>query len=337
MYVAQPYERQSRPRSWSIFPFLAQSSQLLFCPCMTFARIAKFGLLASGISVFIALTLILFWGPRMSIEFAGGTLMEVQVPEGKTVDDVKGAIASLKTEEPIANPSVTQIRSTLGTSLILRMRALSNDEHVALLEHLQETVGEVTELKFATIGPSVSASLRRNSLWALGIAAFAIILYLAFSFRKVPRRVSSWKFGVIAVVTCIHDLLIMTGVFVVISRFTSFEMDTLFITALLSIMGYSVNDTIVIFDRIRENLMAENKRRDFEELVTQSLKQTLLRTLNTGTGALIMLLMLTIFGAESIRWFTLALIIGTIVGTYSSFFVAAPMLMVWRGKNDDRR
>lgn len=262
--------------------------------------------------------------------------MEIQIPEAKQKEDLTAALQSFKTEEAIDNPSLTQINGTLGKSWVLRLRALSNDEHVALLEHLSTTLGTVTELKFTTIGPSVSASLRKNSAWALTVAAVAIILFLAYSFRKVPRRVSSWKFGVIAVLTCLHDLILVTGIFVVISHFTSFEVDTLFVTALLSIMGYSVNDTIVIFDRIRENLIAQEKNRDFGALVTESLRQTLLRTLNTGTGALIMLLILTVLGAESIRWFTLTLIIGTVIGTYSSFFVAAPLLLVWQ-KYQERR
>ncbi len=304
---------------------------------MSFVKLSKGFLLASAVLVVASLLLIFTWGPKMSIEFAGGTLMEIQIPQDKTKADLSAAIASFETEEPITNPALTQLSSTLGTSWVMRMRALSNDEHVALLAHMDETLGDVSELKFTTIGPSVSASLRRNSAWALGVAALAIILFLAYSFRKVPRRVSSWKFGVIAVLTCLHDLLLVTGIFVVVSHFTSFEVDTLFVTALLSIMGYSVNDTIVIFDRIRENLINQEKNSDFGTLVTTSLRQTLLRTLNTGTGALIMLLILTILGAESIRWFTLALIIGTIIGTYSSFFVAAPLLLVWQSKQERRR
>lgn len=303
---------------------------------MTFVKLSKGFLLASAVLVVASLVLIFAWGPKMSIEFAGGTLMEIQVPQDKAKEDLATAIASFEAEEPITNPALSQLNSTLGTSWVLRMRALSNDEHVALLAHLDKTLGDVNELKFTTIGPSVSASLRRNSAWALGVAAIAIILFLAYSFRKVPRRVSSWKFGIIAVLTCLHDVLLVTGIFVVISHFTSFEVDTLFITALLSIMGYSVNDTIVIFDRIRENLINQEKNVDFGELVTTSLRQTLLRTLNTGTGALIMLLILTILGAESIRWFTMALIIGTVIGTYSSFFVAAPLLLMWQKKQERR-
>lgn len=255
--------------------------------------------------------------------------MELQLPEGKTDADLRAALGSFPREAgSLSEASISRTR--MGT-LFVRTQTLGNDEHTALMAHLQTSIGEVTELQYTTIGPTVGASLKQRSFWALFAASVAIVLYLAAAFRKIPKSLSPWTFGLAAIVALVHDILITVGIFTILSHYTTFQVDTLFVTALLSIMGYSVSDTIVIFDRIRDNLNEMGKRAGtMQEVADMSLKQSFSRTVNTGLGALIMLFALFFFGSESIRWFMLALIIGTIIGTYSSYFVATPLLVLWR-------
>lgn len=292
---------------------------------MSFIGASRFLLPLSLVLSIGSLVLLVYPGPRLGVEFTGGTLMEIQLPEGKTKDDLESALADLTLEErALGNVALS---STRDQSVFIRSRALGNEEHLALGKHIEKTLGPSPELQFTTIGPTVGRSLRLRALWAIAIASLAIILYLAFAFRKIPKRLSPWTFAISAIIATLHDTLVTLGIFTIMSHMTSFEMDLLFVSALLSIIGYSVNDTIVVFDRIRDNLFLDTHREDFTALTERSLRQTLTRTINTGTGALIMLFALFFFGAESIRWFVLTLIVGTIVGTYSSFFVAAPLLV----------
>jgi len=300
---------------------------------MSFFKIAKACLVFSTLLVIASLVLLFVPGPRYSIEFTGGTMMEVQLPEGKTKEELEAQVQTFKpTGEPLENTSVLAVHGEKGDSFIIRMRPLSNEEHVSLLGHLETAFGkeQVKELQFNTIGPSVSASLAKRSIIALIVASAAVVIYLAFSFRNIPRKLNPWKFGMLAVAAFMHDVIITAGIFVIISHFTTFEVDTLFVTALLTILAYSANDTIVIYDRIRANLTYENRSEDFNTSVVRGLKECLTRTLHTTMSSLIMLFSIFFLGADSIQWFILALIIGTFIGTYSSYLVAAPLLVFWK-------
>ncbi len=309
-----------------LFSLLTVAARL---SAMSFLRLSRFFVPLSVLLVALSIALMLKPGPRFSIEFTGGTLVEVNLPTGMTKDGLLAMVEEFKpsTGVPIQNIAAA---STKDGTVMLRMRNLSNEEHLELLSHLRSKAGEITERQYTTIGPTVGASLKSRAGWALLVASAAIIIYLAAAFRKIPGRLSPWSFGMAAVVALIHDIVITMGIFIIIGWYTTFEVDTLFVSALLSIMGYSVNDTIVIFDRIRSNLLADGKREALPSIVDRSLRETLTRTLNTGTGALIMLFVLFFFAAESIRWFILTLIIGTVIGTYSSFFVASPLLVWWQ-------
>jgi preprotein translocase subunit SecF len=298
----------------------------------SFVKASRFLLPLSAIAVVGSGVLFFNPGPEVSIEFTGGTLMEVNLPEGKTDADLRASLSSFTSSGiTLAGAGLSQTRTG---SWFVRSQTLSNDQHTALVAHLNQTLGSVQELQYTTIGPTVGASLKQRSFWALLAASIAIVVYLAATFRKVPKSLSPWAFGVNAIIAVVHDIIITVGIFTILSWYTTFQIDTLFITALLSIMGYSVSDTIVIFDRVRDNLIEEGKRmNNFGELADRSLKQSFMRTINTGLGALIMLIALFIFGTESIRWFILALIIGTLVGTYSSYFVATPLLVFWKSRS----
>ena len=298
---------------------------------MSFLRLSRIFLPISIVLVIASLVLLVAPGPTMSIEFTGGTLMEIALPDGKTKDDLRGALATFRDGEgSLANASITTTKS--GTEFV-RTPTLTNEEHQALLAHVQSTLGNVQEMQYTTICPTVGRGLKTRAFWALFTASIAIIAYVAFAFRKIPKSLSPWRFGLAAIIAVIHDVTITVGIFAILSTFTTFQVDTLFVSALLSIMGYSVSDTIVIFDRIRDNLILEGSRGDFSEIIERSLRQSLSRTLNTGLGALIMLSALFFFGSENIRWFMLALIVGTVIGTYSSFFVATPLLAFWKKRS----
>lgn len=284
-----------------------------------------------------SIVLLIYPGPNLSIDFTGGTLMEVRIPSSATKDDLANALSSLvlfpEEEDQKTTIGNFSISATKGSTMLIRMRDITNPEHLKLQTHLNETLGETEELQFTTIGPTVGASLKKRSLWALAIASIAIVLYIAFAFRKVPRKLSPWRFGIIAVITLLHDVLITVGIFIILSQITSFEFDTLFVTALLTILGYSVNDTIVIFDRIRDNLLTQHSGEEFYIVADRSLKQSVTRSINTSVSTLIMLSALFILGSESIKWFVLTLMVGAIIGTYSSLFLATPLLVYWKKKN----
>lgn len=294
-----------------------------------FLKLAKFFLPLSAILSLASVIALVYPGPNLSIEFTGGTLMEIELSPEHTKEEFTESLNTFAPVEPLGTLSLFGAQREGGQSFLLRLRLLTNEEHLALLSHLTKDFGSLKELKFTTIGPSVSATLKEKAFIALACASAAIILYIALAFRKVPRRLNSFRFGIVAIIAPLHTILILVLIFTILSYLTTFQVDTLFVTALLSVMGYSVNDVIVILDRIRDNVLLVRGKGDFEELAERSLQQTLRRTLNTGLGALIMLFSLLFFGSESIRWFILAMILGTFIGTYSSYFIATPLLVLW--------
>lgn len=299
---------------------------------MSFLRAAKYLFPLSVIAIVTSLALFVVPGPRLSIEFTGGTLMEVRVPESVTREALSETLNKYDWKD--AGSESISVAKTANGTYFLRTPTLTPEEHVTLLGQLTTAFPELDEVQYTSIGPTVGASLKSRAVTALAVAALAIIVYLTLAFRKVPRDLSPWSFGLAAVAALLHDLILVGGIFTILSHTTSFQMDTLFVSALLSIMGYSVMDTIVIFDRIRENLAIEGRRESFAAVTEKSLIQTLSRTMSTAAVTLIMLACLFLFGAESIRWFMLALILGTVIGTYSSFFIATPLIVYLRRKDN---
>ncbi len=297
---------------------------------MSFIKLSRFFLPLSGLLVLASLAVFIYPGPHVSIEFTGGTLMEMGVPAGKTQADLAEAVTSFKQNDKNLEASLS--RTKTGTYFV-KTPTLTNDEHTALIKHMTEKLGKFDELQYTTIGPSVGANLKQRAFWALLVASIAIMAFVAFSFRKIPRSLNPWTFGAAAILALVHDIILLLGVFTILSYYTTFQIDTLFITALLSIMGHSVSDTIVIFDRIRETLAHSDKHETIAHTADKALHACISRTINTGLGMMVMLISLFIFGSESIRWFMLALILGTIVGMYSSYFVATPLLVLWKKKS----
>ncbi len=222
-----------------------------------------------------------------------------------------------------------QTQTASGNSLIIETVSLSKEQHDKLLADLKSKVGDFTETNYDSIGPVIGKELSKNAFWQLLFVSLGIVFYIGYAFRKVTRPVTSWRFGWAAVIALLHDLLFVLGVFSVLGHFKGVEVDSLFVTAMLTVLGFSVHDTIVVFDRIRENLRV-HAGQSIEFVVNHSIAQTLVRSLNTSLTVLFVLLSLLLFGGETIRYFVLALFVGIIVGTYSSIFIASPVLVLWQ-------
>jgi len=228
------------------------------------------------------------------------------------------------------------IQKAGGDGVILRTKDLTEEERLGVMSSLAlgDTV-KIEEKRFNSIGPVIGEELKSKALWGLILVIIAIILFVAFSFRKVSElgkeSVSSWKYGMVAILALIHDISIPTGIFVILGHFyIDYQIDILFVTALLAILGFSVNDTIVVFDRVRENLKNSLKGETFEQIVGKSLSQTFARSINTSLTVLIALGSLFFFGGETTKQFALVLVFGVTFGTYSSIFLASPLLVTWQ-------
>ena len=279
----------------------------------------------------LAIIAIIIWGLNFGIDFTGGSLLEVKFLQARpTVSEVQEKLTDLELGSLIVQPVGED-------SMILRFQDTSEEKHQEILNRLNELVpnsnpsqegnSEVEELRFDSVGPSIGQELKRKSIAAIIIVLIAIVLYIAWAFRKVSKPIASWKYGLTAVITLFHDVMIVVGVFAVLGKFAGMEINTAFVAAILTVLGYSVNDTIVVFDRIRENLPRSDE--DFEGTVNISVNQTLRRSINTSITTLLVLLAVFFFGGPTIRDFVLALSIGVFIGTYSSIFLASPVLVVW--------
>lgn len=282
----------------------------------------KIWYLISAILILPGIAALIVWHLNFGIDFTGGTLLEVQFNKNITVNEVKNSLNGLN----LSNLSITSVGSD---SFLIRTGTISQEQHDKISADLAK-VGESKEISYESVGPTVSSDITKKAIISVVLASLAIILYIAFAFRRVPKPASSWRFGVCAVLALIHDLAFVVGVFAILGHFLHYEIDSLFITALLTIMGFSVHDTIVVFDRIRENLR-KHPSENFQTNINNSILQTLNRSLNTSLTVLIVLAALYFLGGSSIHHFVLALLIGITIGTYSSIFNASPLLVTWQG------
>lgn len=322
--------------------------------------------LASVITLTSIIALPIF-GLRLGLDFTGGSLLELRFETSRPAPDaIAKALEPYKLED-------LRLQPTGDLGIILRTKPLPEERHQAILRSLREAfpggkkeekqeesalkitpvgpgaaaiadiqptivrtdAASFTELRFESIGPSVGAELRRKAGLAITLAIIAIILYVAWAFRKVSRPVSSWWYGIIAIIALAHDVLFPLGVFAIAGRWFDLTIDSAAIAAILTILGYSVNDTIVVFDRTREELQKWNVREAFSDVVNRAVNQTIARSLNTTLTTLLPLIALLFFGGTTIRSFVLLLTIGIASGAYSSIFIASPLLVVveqWRKK-----
>lgn len=248
--------------------------------------------------------------------------MELQFSQPADLGKVQNVLKS----ENIGN---FQVQTAANNSLLVETESLSQDQHQKILADLKSQVGDFSETHYDSIGPVIGKELTQNAFWQLLFVSLGIVFYIGYAFRKVTKPVTSWRFGGAALVALFHDLLFVLGVFSILGHFKGVEVDSLFVTAMLTVLGFSVHDTIVVFDRIRENLRIFPGQ-SIDYVVNHSIAQTLVRSLNTSLTVLFVLLSLLLFGGETIKYFVLALFIGIIVGTYSSIFIASPVLVLWQ-------
>ena len=269
----------------------------------------------------LSLIAILAWGLNFGIDFTGGSLMEIEFAgETPQADAIKEKLASVGITESTAQPAGEK-------GFLIRFKDIDEDTHQKILASLN-SLSPVEEKSFESVGPVIGQELKYRAYSAVGLVLVLILVYIAFAFRKVSRLITSWKYGVAALLALFHDILIPTGIFAVLGHFAGAQADLLFVTGLLTILGFSVHDTIVVFDRIRENLR-KGAGSNFEDTVNISVNQTLARSINTSFTTLLALFAIYIWGGESIKSFILLLIMGIFFGTYSSIFVASSILVTW--------
>lgn len=278
----------------------------------------------SGALVLASIVSITIFGFRQGIDFEGGTLWQVMPPDA-AVSEI--SLREFLAERGMGDAIIT--REEQSGSFLLRGKAIPEEEHRALLAALRERHPGLEELSFQSIGPSVGAELRRNALIAIALVLAGISLFIAFAFRKVSRPVRSWKYGAVTLITLFHDVAIPAGLFAYLGYALNVEVDANFIVALLVVMGFSVHDTIVVFDRIRENLLAGKHGMGLPEVVNKSVNETLARSINTSLTLVFVLVALLLFGPATLSIFVAVILLGVLLGTYSSIFVASPLLVVW--------
>lgn len=276
-------------------------------------------------------------GLKQSIDFTGGS--EIELSYASSTRPTAASITEKLVPLSLGTPIVQQVGDK---ALIIRTRALTEAEHIDALSVLGAAPANemIKEESYSSIGPSIGAELKRKAGWGIALVILLIILYVAFAFRKVGRIVPGWLYGIITIITLVHDIAIPAGVFALLGYFYHVQIDALFVTALLAILGYSINDTIVVLDRVRENLnhaSPKEQENSFPEIVGKSLGQTYVRSINTSVTVLLVLLALLFVGSEATHYFALTLAIGVLAGTYSSILLASPLLVVLQGLRKRRK
>lgn len=291
---------------------------------MKLQKFQNYFFIIPGLFTVLAIVALALWGLKPGIDLMGGSILQVTYPDGRpSLEEVQVTVDMLEYGEIRIQPSNEK-------DFILRQRELKSEEKKALDEALS-SFGKIEEVQYNSVGPSIGAELMQKAWWAIGMITVLTILFIAFAFRGVSVPVASWKYGVVAIVTLLHDILIPTGLFAYLGHAHGSEVGALFIVALLTILGISINDTIVVFDRIRENLnldLKKKKKETFTDIVWKSITQTLTRSINTSVTVIVVLLALFFVGPDSTKDFALTLIVGMVAGTYSSILLASPLLIV---------
>lgn len=288
-------------------------------------RLRNVWFIFSGILVFLSLAGLVFWGLKFGSDFTGGSLLEYEYQNNTPpIEEIRQKISE-------TGISGITIQPTGEKGILLRAPEIKEEEHQKILQ-IFGSAGE--EKRFESIGPTIGQELRRTTMYASLIVITFIILFVSWAFRKVTRfgKINAWAYGVATVIALIHDIIILLGVFVLLGHFGGIEVDTSFVAALLTTLGYSVNDTIVVFDRIRENLVKSGAGERFADIAEKSVNETAARSFSTSFTAFLTLLAIALFGGETIRYFVIALIVGIVAGTYSSIFLASPLLVWWEGR-----
>ncbi len=281
----------------------------------------------SGIMVVLSFILVGVLGLKQGIDLRGGMQWEIKFSDTAANENaIKQALRSVKQE------GEQSVRGVGEGTFFIRLPNATQEEYDAYRVALKN-IGDYTELNFSNIGPTIGDELRKRAITAILLVLLGISLYIAYAFRKVSKPISSWKYGFATLISLFHDVVIPTGLLAILGAWKGIEIDTNFIVALLVVMGFSVHDTIVVFDRIRENLIVRRGKDDFAEIINVSVRETFARSINTTLTLIIVLVALLIFGPSSLFYFVLTILVGTIFGTYSSIFLASPILYLWSKKS----
>ena len=285
-----------------------------------FLKYTKIYYILSGLLALVAVSCLSIFGLRFGIDFTGGSILEADFetrPENSVIQEkLNGLDLGDLTIQPTGEKGV-----------ILRLKEVDEAVHQQILSELNQ-ISKVEEKRFESIGPVIGKELRQKTIILVVISLVALLIYIAISFRKVSFPFSSWQFGIISIIALFFDVLIPIGVFALLGKFYNTQFSIPIITALLTILGYTINDKVIVFDRVRENI-SRIRGMDFNMLVNRSLNEILFRSLSTGTCTLLVLFFIFFLGGETLKYFALTLIIGIIVGTYSSLFLASPLLVTW--------
>jgi len=287
---------------------------------MNFTKYFKFYNIFSCLLLFSAIFLLFAIGLNFSIDFTGGSILEIEFEKRPENPVIQEKLKDLNLGEITIQP-------TGDRGVILRIKEINEASHQEILSKLGE-ISNVREQRFENIGPVVGKELRQKTITLIIVSLLSLLIYITIAFSKVSRPISSWQYGVISILTLSFDVLVAIGIFTLLEKFYQVQLSVPIVTALLTILGYTINDKVIVFDRIRENIL-KGQKKTFEETVNFSLNQTLTRSLSTGTCTLLVLLFIFFFGGDTLRYFSLILIVGIVVGTYSSLFLATPLLVVW--------
>ena len=284
---------------------------------INFLKYKKVYFLFSGILISASLACLFVFGLNPGIDFTGGSILELEYEGPRPlVESVKESLWS--------DIGAVYVQTTEPNGLIIRMKDIPEATHQEIVKKLSEGY-QVEERRFESVGPVIGRELKQKTKSLIAIALISIVLYIAFAFRKLQRPIRSWQYGLAALFALFQDALIPLGVFSVLGKFAGVQITIPVIAGLLTVLGYSINNTVVVFDRIRENLI-RSVGANFAETVNKSLNQTLTRCLNTSLTTLLVLLAIFFFGGATLKYFSLILIIGIMAGTYSSVFLAGPFL-----------
>ena len=282
----------------------------------------KWFLLVSVIFVSLAVYSIASFGLKPGIDFKSGSMWQISVPASE-----RDLTNFLKIDLKIEDPIVSYDAPTDSYSIV--MKETSDADRAGYAEKLKNKFGNVKELDFGTTSPSVSSELKNRAVWLIVSVLMVMALYITIAFKGVSRPVSSWKYGIATIIALAHDVAIAAGVFAFLGHLKGVTIDTNFIVALLTVAGFSAQDTIVVFDRIRENLSGERGKINLPEVVNESVNEVLGRSLNTSVSIMLVLAAIAFFGPLSVKYFALTMLVGMFFGTYSSIFVASPILVLW--------
>lgn len=289
-----------------------------------FMRYKKWWFGISGVLLIPGIVGLLVFHLKPGIDFTGGSQAEYAITKPADVTAIKNAYQAAG----VNDATYLQTTQNQTESLLVQSESLSDQTHKTIIQKVQAADSKITELSFDSVSGAVGQDTTRRAIEAIIIASAVIIVFIAWSFRSVPKPASSWQFGIFAVVALLHDLLFILGSYSLLGHFLHYQVTADFITAILTVMGFSVHDTIVVFDRLRENLK-RYPHLTFTQTVNVSLSQTIARSINTSLTVLFTLLAVTLLGGVTIRSFTVTLLLGIATGTYSSIFVATPLLDLW--------